>query len=79
METVGLKAVQSEWLDERSELGGCYLGVIQNNLGMRTDILDRCPKADGMIMLIRSMAPQVVAVDEIGAKEDVHAIEYAMH
>ena len=62
-------------VDERSELGG----VIQNNLGMRTDILDRCPKADGMIMLIRSMAPQVVAVDEIGAKEDVHAIEYAMH
>ena len=66
-------------VDERSELGGCYLGVIQNNLGMRTDILDRCPKADGMIMLIRSMAPQVVAADEIGAKEDVHAIEYAMH
>ena len=66
-------------VDERSELGGCYLGVLQNNLGMRTDILDRCPKADGMIMLIRSMAPQVVAVDEIGAKEDVHAIEYAMH
>ena len=66
-------------VDERSELGGCYLGVKQNNLGMRTDILDRCPKADGMIMLIRSMAPQVVAVDEIGAKEDVHAIEYAMH
>lgn len=66
-------------VDERSELGGCYLGVIQNNLGMRTDILDRCPKADGMIMLIRSMAPQVVAVDEIGTKEDVHAIEYAMH
>ena len=66
-------------VDERSELGGCYLGVIQNNLGMRTDILDMCPKADGMIMLIRSMAPQVVAVDEIGAKEDVHAIEYAMH
>ena len=66
-------------VDERSELGGCYLGVIQNNHGRRTDILDRWPKADGMIMLIRSMAPQVVAVDEIGAKEDVHAIEYAMH
>ncbi len=66
-------------VDERSELGGCYLGNPQNDMGVRTDILDRCPKAEGMIMLIRSMAPQVLAVDEIGAQEDIHAIEYAMH
>lgn len=66
-------------VDERSELGSCYLGNPQNDMGARTDILDRCPKADGMIMLIRSMAPQVIAVDEIGAKEDICAIEYAMH
>lgn len=66
-------------VDERSELGGCYMGVAQNHLGMRTDILDCCPKAEGMIMLVRSMAPQVIAVDEIGTPEDVHAIEYAMH
>lgn len=65
-------------VDERSEIGGCYLGVAQNELGMRTDVLDCCPKAEGMIMLIRSMAPQVIAVDEIGSPEDVHAIEYAM-
>ena len=64
-------------VDERSELGGCYLGNPQNEMGVRTDILDRCPKAEGMIMLISSMAPQVIAVDEIGAQEDVHAIEYA--
>ena len=65
-------------VDERSEIESCYLGVAQNQLGMRTDVLDCCPKAEGMIMLIRSMAPQVIAVDEIGSPEDVHAIEYAM-
>ena len=65
-------------VDERSELGGCCLGIAQNHLGTRTDILDCCPKADGMIMLIRSMAPQVIAVDEIGTSEDIHAVEYAM-
>ena len=65
-------------VDERSELGGCYLGIAQNQLGSRTDVLDCCPKAEGMIMLIRSMAPQVIAVDEIGTSEDIHAIEYAM-
>lgn len=66
-------------VDERSELGGCYMGVAQNDLGMRTDILDCCPKAEGMMMLIRSMSPQVIAVDEIGAEEDVKAIEYAIY
>lgn len=66
-------------VDERSEIGGCYMGVAQNHLGIRTDVLDGCPKAEGMIMLIRSMSPEVIAVDEIGAEEDVYAIEYAMH
>lgn len=61
-------------VDERSEIGGCYMGIVQNNLGMRTDVLDCCPKAEGMIMLIRSMSPQVVAVDEIGTAEDIHKI-----
>lgn len=65
-------------VDERSELGGCYLGVAQNDMGMRTDILDCCPKAEGMILLIRSMAPRVLAVDEIGAEEEIRALEYAM-
>lgn len=64
-------------VDERSELGACYQGVPQNDLGIRTDVLDCCPKASGMMMLIRSMAPEAVAVDEIGSREDLEAIEYA--
>ena len=66
-------------VDERSELAGCYHGIPQNQMGMRTDVLDGCPKAEGMLMLVRSMSPQVIAVDEIGAPEDVQAIKYAMH
>ena len=66
-------------VDERSELAGCYHGIPQNQMGMRTDVLDGCPKAEGMLMLVRSMSPQVIAVDEIGAQEDVQAIKYAMH
>lgn len=62
-------------VDERSEIGGCYMGVAVNDLGIRTDILDCCPKAKGMLMLIRSMSPSVIAVDEIGDYEDVKAIE----
>lgn len=66
-------------VDERSELGACYLGIPQNDLGCRTDILDGCPKAEGMMMLVRSMAPQVIAVDEIGSQADVEAIKYVMN
>ena len=66
-------------VDERSERGGCYLGIRQNDLGVRTDLLDACPKAEGMLMLIRSMGPEVIAVDEIGSAEEVGILRYAMH
>lgn len=61
-------------IDERSELGGCYMGVPQNDLGMRVDILDGCPKAMGMITALRSMSPEIIAVDEIGSIDDALAI-----
>ncbi len=66
-------------VDERSELAGCHQGIPQNQMGMRTDVLDGCPKAEGMLMLVRSMSPQVIAVDEIGDPDEVQAIKYAMH
>lgn len=64
-------------VDERSEIGGSCAGVPQNDLGMRTDLLDACPKAEGMFLLLRSMNPRVIAVDEIGGKEDAEAIGQA--
>ncbi len=66
-------------VDERSELAGCYQGMPQNDLGIRTDVLDGCPKAHGMQMLIRSMSPSVVAVDELGREEDFKAVESVIY
>ncbi|MBQ8802438.1 MAG: stage III sporulation protein AA [Tyzzerella sp.] len=74
-----LKGCSVGVVDERSELAGCYQGIPQNNVGMRTDVLDGCPKVEGMLMLIRSMSPQVIAVDEIGGMEEVETMKYAMH
>lgn len=62
-------------VDERSEIAGCYMGVPQNNIGIRTDVLDACPKVEGMRMLLRAMAPDIIAVDEISSKADMEAIE----
>lgn len=64
-------------VDERSEIAGSYLGIARNDVGIRTDVLDGCPKAEGMMRLIRSMAPQVLAVDELGSIEDVQALRLA--
>ncbi len=66
-------------VDERSEIGACYQGIPQNDLGIRTDVLDGSPKAQGMLMLIRTMSPETVAVDEIGGRADVEALEYSMN
>lgn len=62
-------------IDERSEIAGCYRGVPQLDVGPRTDVLDSCPKAMGMMMAIRSLSPQVLITDEIGSREDLQAIQ----
>ncbi|MCH5584177.1 stage III sporulation protein AA [Shimazuella sp. AN120528] len=66
-------------VDERSEIAGCVAGVPQHDIGPRTDVLDACPKAEGMMMLIRSMSPEVLVVDEIGRREDADAIHEAIY
>jgi stage III sporulation protein AA len=76
---LGFAGVKVGVVDERSELAGCYKGVPQNDVGIRTDVLDACPKAQGIMMLIRSMSPTVVATDELGRPEDLNAIEEAVN
>lgn len=66
-------------VDERSEIAGCYLGLPQKNVGLRTDVLDACPKAEGMMILIRAMGPQIIATDEIGRPEDTAALEEVLN
>lgn len=73
------KGVKVGIIDERSEIAGCYRGIPQNDVGLRTDILDGCPKVEGMLMMIRSMSPQVIVTDEIGRNEDIFALEEALY
>ncbi len=61
-------------VDERGEIAAMYRGAPQNDIGIRTDIIENVSKCEGIKMLIRSMAPEVIACDEIGSKEDVIAI-----
>lgn len=65
-------------VDERGEIAAMYKNIPQNNLGMQVDILNNIPKNIGMKMLIRSMAPEIICADEIGTKEDIESIKYAV-
>jgi stage III sporulation protein AA len=77
--TRGIQASKVGIVDERSEIAGCVNGIPQLTFGHRLDVLDACPKAEGMMMMIRSMSPDVLVVDEIGRKEDAEAIQEAVH
>lgn len=66
-------------IDERSEISGCYNGVPQMNIGIRTDVFDNCPKAEGIMLAIRSMSPEVIVCDEIGTYRDMESILMALN
>ena len=66
-------------VDERSEIAASYHGIPQNDVGPRTDVLDGCNKQEGIQMLLRTMSPQVIAVDELGTEKDFMAVEQATY
>ncbi|MBB6511763.1 stage III sporulation protein AA [Gracilibacillus halotolerans] len=76
--SVNREATKVGIVDERSEIAASVNGIPQMQLGYRTDVLDRCPKSEGMMMLIRSMSPEIIVVDEIGGEKDVYAVEEAV-
>ena len=62
-------------IDERSEIAACRMGKPQNDLGIRCDVLDACPKDMGMRMVLRAMSPQIIAVDELGKESEFDMLE----
>ncbi|QJA09196.1 stage III sporulation protein AA [Romboutsia sp. CE17] len=75
----GFKGTKVALIDERNEIGGSYLGVPQMDVGIRTDIIETCPKDIGIIMLLRSMSPNVIVTDEIGNEKEVKALYTALN
>ncbi len=72
-----MKGYKVSVIDQRSEIAACYRGIPQNNLGIRTDVIDNVSKKDGMVMAIRTMSPEIVAIDELGGTEDIDALIWA--
>lgn len=72
------KALNVGVVDERGEIAALYKGAPQNDIGVKVDVIENVHKSIGMRMLIRSMAPNVIVADEIGNKDDIEAINYAL-
>ena len=72
---IGFRGKTCGIVDERGEIAAMYQGIPQNDVGIRTDVIENVSKTIGMKMLLRSMAPEIIACDEIGSKEDVEAIK----
>lgn len=70
----GVKGKKIGLIDERNEIAACSMGLPRNDVGIRTDVLDGCPKAEGILIMIRSMSPEIIATDEIGRPEDAGAV-----
>lgn len=64
-------------IDERGEVAVMYRGEPQMDIGPHTDVLDACPKALGIPIVLRAMNPQIIAVDEITLREDLKAVSLA--
>lgn len=78
IEQINYHGINIGVVDERGEIAAMYRGVPQNDVGIRTDVLDNVTKALGMTMLIRSMSPKVIVADEIGNKDEVEPIMQAV-
>lgn len=75
---INFKGITVSVIDERGEIAAMHRGVPQNDIGIRTDVLDNVPKTIGIRMAVRSLAPQVVVADEIGNRDDADIINYAI-
>lgn len=75
---INFRGLDVSIIDERGEIAAMTKGIIFNDVGIRTDVLDNVPKSIGIRMAVRSMAPKVIIADEIGNKDDVNIINYAI-
>lgn len=66
-------------IDERGELAGVRNGMPCCHVGMNSDVLSGYPKGQGIMLALRSLAPQVIVCDELGGEEDVAALQAGMH
>lgn len=75
---IGCRIMRTSVVDERSELSGTYAGIARNDLGL-SDILNGYSKHEGIMQALRTLSPEAIICDEIGASADMWAIEQGIN
>ncbi len=76
--TLSMRGYYVAVADERGEVSGMTNGQACFDLGPRCDSMVGVPKQKAAIMMLRGMAPQILAMDEITALCDMEAITEAV-
>ena len=66
-------------IDEREELAAMNGSIIGNDLGINCDILNSYPKSEAVFLAVRTMSPDIIALDEVGSVEEIKAIQQAVN
>ena len=66
-------------IDERGELAGARGGEPCCAVGANTDVLTGYPKGEGILLAVRSLAPEFILCDELGGTDDAAALEAGLH
>lgn len=61
--------------DERGEIAACVSGIEQNDMGINSDVITSYPKAEGILIGLRSFSPDIIVCDEIATAEETLAVE----
>lgn len=65
--------------DERGEVAAASGGISAFDVGRCTDVMTGAPKAEAIMRMLKSMSPEIIAMDEITDERDAHACMQAAH
>lgn len=67
--------VKTAVIDERREISGIMNGIITNDIGLTSDVLDSYPKSEAIDIAVRTLSPETIVCDEIATQSELFAIK----
>lgn len=70
----GIKPRRVAVVDTRREITAVDQGIVQNDLGIMTDVISDCEKKIGIEIALRTLNPEIIAFDEIADLKEANAV-----